>query len=423
MKKVIGFLVIILLVVAIAAPRVMNLLNKKASSSEKDNETTVVAVGGQKVLQGELSNHVMLIGSTKASDSVDIIPEIPAKVNDVMVNVGDYVKEGTTLFTLDSSSVQDQVTQAEISVTMAEVGVKNSSEAIGQAEIGYELAKSNYQMQLDNYEFQKENLAKYEILLKEGIVSEAEVEQLRLQASPENVNLLKKQLEQAAAAVDQAKLGEESAKASLKQAQEGLRTANDKLKDMSIHAPTSGYVAAITVTENNFASNAQSAVTIQNIDEIIVNANVTESYINKLSIGDDVSVIIESLDNLELMGTVKTLSTAADPRTLLFPLTVQIKNEEHTIKPGMFATVDFVAEESLDALYVPSEAVLLRDGVHYVYIESEDNKVKRIAVTIGIDTGYFTEILEGVSADDVVITKGLGLIDEDSIIKVIRSDQ
>ncbi|GAA0179321.1 efflux RND transporter periplasmic adaptor subunit [Clostridium sediminicola] len=423
MKKFIRVLVVILLVGIIAVPRVINLLNSDKSSSENNDEIAVVAVSGQQVLQGEISNHVMLIGSTKASDSVDIIPEIPAKVKKVNVEVGDYVKKGKLLFGLDASSAQDQVTQANIGITMAEVGVKNANEAIGQAEIGYELAKSNYEMQLDKYELQIENLAKYEILLKEGIVTEAEVEQMRLQASPENINLLEKQLEQAEASVNQAKIGKESAEASLKKAQEGLRTANDMLGDMSLEAPTSGYVSAINVTENNFASNAQPAITIENIDEIIINANVTESYVNKLSIGDEVSVIIESLDNLELTGTIDTLSTSADARTLLFPLTVKIKNEEHTIKPGMFATVDFVAEESLDTLYVPSDAVLLRDGVHYVYIQSEDNKVERREVTIGIDTGYFIEILEGVTADDVVITKGLGLIDEDSVIKVIRSDQ
>jgi RND family efflux transporter MFP subunit len=425
MKKFIGFLVVILLVAAIAAPRVITLLNTDKDAGESVEtlaEISVVSVGGQQVLQGDLSNELKLIGSTEAKESVNVMAEITGKVEKVNVNEGDYVKKGTTLFTIDSSSQEEQITQAQIAVTMAEIGVKNATAAITQAGIAYDLVKINYEMQVDSYEYSAENVSKYETLFEEGVVSESELEQMKLQASSETMNLLEKQLEQAEASVEQAKIGKESAEVSLQQAQVNLDNATEKLQDFTVVASVSGIVSHLTVTENNLISNTQVAMLIEDTDEIIVNINVTEDFVNELSEGDKVKVIIESLDNKELVGIIDKSSDFADEKSLLFPIDVKIENKDHIIKPGMFATVDIVTEESSDILYVPSEAVLLRDGINYVYIQKDD-KVERVVVTTGIDTGYFTEILEGVTAENVIITKGLGLIDENSTINLIRSDQ
>lgn len=419
MKKFIGILVILAIISAIVAPRVIDLINKESETTEDIN---VITVSGQQVVKGDISNDVELISKTNAKQVVNVMPLVTAKVETVMVEVGDHVLKDDVLFTLDASSIDDQVTQAEIGVTLANVGVKNANATINQATIGYDLAKSSYEIQYANYEFGVNNLEKYEQLYLEGIVSETELEQMRLQSSPESLKLLEKQLEQAGAALSQAKLGTESANASLHQATEGHNSASDMLEDMVVVAPIDGYITASTVVVDNYATTAQPAMVVQDMNEIIVSANVTEGLVNSIAIGDVVEVIIESVGDVSYEGTVKTLSTSAGQMTLLFPLTVTIDNSDNTVKPGMFATIKIVKEISKNALYVPGEAILIRKGENYVYVQRGD-KVERVAVTTGIDTGYFVEILEGVTIDDVVITKGIGLIDENSTIKVIRSDQ
>ena len=395
-------------------------MNKESSEEEP---VTEVAVSGQQVQKGDLSNFVELIGSTRAKNAVNIMPAMPAKVEKVSVVVGDYVEEGELLFTLEETSVRDQVNQAEIAVSMAQVGVKNAQAGINQAQIGYELSQSNYSMQQDSYAFGADNLEKYEALYAEGIISESELEQARLQSQPETLSVLEKQLEQSKSSINQAQLGVESANASLRQAQEGLRQARAMLSDMTMTAPISGYVTMSNVSDNNFASNTQPAIVIEDIKEIIVDASVTESLINELVLGATVDVKLDALSDQIFKGTIDTISTSADGRTLLYPLTVKLDNSELKIKPGMFATVIILTEEKVDTLYVPSEAVLLRDDLYYVYVEREGGSVERLEVKVGIDTGHYTEILDGVTLEDVVITKGIGLIDDNSRIKVIRSDQ
>lgn len=420
MKKFVSFAIILIIIAAIIAPRVLNIINKE---SDEEESVTEVAVSGQQVQKGDLSNYVELIGSTRAKNAVNIMPAMPAKVEKVSVVVGDFVEEGELLFTLEETSVRDQVNQAEIAVSMAQVGVKNAQAGINQAQIGYELSQSNYSMQQDSYALGASNLEKYETMYEEGIISESELEQARIQSQPETLSVLEKQLEQSKSTINQAQIGVESANASLRQAQEGLRQAREMLKDMTMTAPISGYVTMSNISDNNFASNTQPAIVIQDINEIIVDASVTETLINQLEIGATVDVKLDALNDQIFKGTIDTISTSADQRTLLYPLTVKLDNSDLKIKPGMFATVIILTEEKADTLYVPSEAVLLRDDLYYVYVERDGGTVERLEVKVGIDTGHFIEILDGVLLEDVVITKGIGLIDDNSRIKVIRSDQ
>ncbi len=419
MKKLLGILAVIAVVGVLIVPRVMEVINK----TEEVDAVSIIAVGGMQVLTGDLQAKVELIGTTSPEDLVNVMISMPAEVKEVKAFVGDYVNEGDVLFTMDTESIENQVTQAEIGLTMAEVGVANANAGVNQSRLGYNMAKSNYQMQIDSYNFGQSNLANYEVLLAEGVVSQMEYDQVKLQSSPETLGLLETQLEQASAGLSQARLGIESANASRKQAEEGFKTASEMLEDMSVTAPVSGFITASYVTENNFASNAQPTFVIQNIDTITVSASVTESLVSKIAIGDKVTVNIDALDEASFVGTIETLSSAADQRTLLFPMTVKVMNKDHAIKPGMFATVDVVKAESKDAIYVPAEAVILRDDVSYLYLLEGDNRAVRVIVEVGIDNGYFTEILTGATAEDIIITKGIGLIDESSTIKVIRSDQ
>lgn len=396
---------------------------ERANREETTEEARVVTVGGLEILEGNLEATVELIGTTAPKEMVNVMVGIPAEVATVAVAVGDYVQEGALLFTMDAESVEKQVTQAEIALNMAEVGVANAKAAVNQASLAYTMAEANHTMQLESFNFGQENLANYEALLAEGLVSQMEYDQVKLQSSEETLKVLQAQRSQAAAALSQSKLGVENAEASLRQAKEGLETAKDALADTRVTAPVSGFITASYVTVNNMVAGTSPAMVIQNMDSITISASVTESLVTKLAIGDQVMVTINALEGEAFEGEIKTLSTGADQRTLLFPLTVEVANTDHRIKPGMFATIDVVKAARQDALYVPSEAIVLRDDHHYLYVMDGTDKAVRRPVTTGIDNGYFTEIVTGAEKGDIIVTTGIGLIDENSTVKLIRGDQ
>lgn len=435
MKKVIIILVVIILLGIVIVPKVVDKVNKKNGTDVE--ETSAIGVVAEFVQRGTITNKVELIGTTTADEVINIIPTVPAEVKTIFVEIGDYVEVGDVLYELDSSDVERQVTQAEAglatataSVEQANLGLKNAYEATSQASLGYEMAVTNYNINYANYQFAVNNLEKYEALYNEGIVSEAEYEQMKLQASEETLTLLNQQLLQAEQGLSQADIGVLNAKAIIKQAeagltqaQEGYNTAVEALEDMVFESTIEGYVTAINIAEKQFASNAQPAVIVQGLDSIIIHSNVTEGLVNKISIGQEVEVMIKSVSDEPIKGIIESLSPSADARTLLFPMAIKISNQDNQVKPGMFATVIVEVDQREDILYIPSNAILIRDSQYYVYVISEENKPVLTAIEIGIDTGHFIEVVSGLSEENEIIIKGGSLIDEDTRINVIRGDE
>jgi multidrug efflux pump subunit AcrA (membrane-fusion protein) len=432
MKKLITILIVLGIISAIVIPRII------PKDEENSDEALVkkVTVEGEAARVETVETYIELIGSTYAKSSVPVMAPVPADVDNIYIAVGDYVEEGQVLFSLDPSDVENQVRQAQLSVNQAQasanqagVGISSAQGSIKSAELAYELAKSNYEMSLENYEFSVDNLEKNKELYDQGIISEVEYEQIRLQASPESLTILKKQLEQAEQALNQARLGANQASASYAQAsvgidmaREGYEVALETLNDLEVTAPISGYVTALNLTENAMASNQQAAIVIEDLGQIKVTASVTPETIRKINKGDQLQVMIGSFEE-PFMGEVTAASLSADSATRLYPIEIIIDNADGRIRPGMFATIQVINEQSVSAVTIPSEAVLPHNGGYIVYRVVSENKAEPVDVEIGMDTGYKVEIIKGLSEGDVVITKGAGLINEETELNVIRGNE
>jgi RND family efflux transporter MFP subunit len=403
---------------------------------QQSKRQSLLTVEGVKVVQQNLLTTLDLIGNTSAETSTPVLPPFPAKVLSVSVKLGDYVEEGAVLFTLDASDIEGQITQAEFGVKQAQnglklanIGIKNAEAGAASAELAYAMAKSNYEMNSEKYEFAKSNLEKYEQLFKEGVVSEAEYEQVKLQASPETITLLDAQLKQAEQALGQAQLGKEQAAANVAQAKIGVDQANEGLKkaaeavdDLVVTAPVSGYVTTLNVSENVMAANTQVAVMIEELNIIKVSTSVTSDTLNLLTVGEKVSVVVNSFDS-DFVGTIDSVALTADMRTLLYPVVIKVDNGRLDIKPGMFATIQVIKGKADNVLAVPTSAVLVRDGKDVVYVQVSEDRAEERVIEKGIDTGFLVEVKEGLTLEDVVITKGVGLIEDDTIISVVRGDE
>lgn len=414
----------------------VRIINKADDSTSNEVVKNYITVEAETVKKGSLSDYTILTGTTSSQKTVHIIPTMPAEVEEISVQIGDKVKEGDVLFKLEKSSANSQVTMANAGLLTASAGneqanfgIKNAEKAVKQAEIGYQLAKANYDMNYEKYLFSVDNLEKYETLYNEGIVSETEYEQIKLQASETTLELLEKQLEQAEQALSQANLGVETAKVGAKQAEagyiqakDGYDRAVDALNDMTFEAPIDGYITAINIVEDAFASNAGPAMTIDAMDIIKVNINVTENIINKLVKGQNVEVLIDSLGEQVFKGEIKTINPSSDSRTLLYAISIEIQNDTYEIKPGMFADIKIKIEEVKDILYVKSNAVLGKDGKTYVYIIDDNEAAKLREVEVGLDNGDYVEVIKGLNKDEIIITKGLDFIDDETLLKVVRGD-
>lgn len=351
---------------------------KTAVNEAKQEKYVPVAIEAAEVKT--ISKDITFSGKVHADKEVMVLPKIPGKVASINSDVGTKVKKDSVLFVLDKEDVQKQVDQARKSVDAAKANYDRTKESIENAKANFERTKELYE---------------------QGAVSKSQYEQAELAASNTSLDAVKAQYEQA---------------------QLGFTQALDSLKDTSVKSPIDGVVSLVNIEEGEMASNVQPSMTIIDMDKVYVEINVTENIINDLHLGQEVVVEIPAVSNENIIGKIDKLSPAADARTQLYSVRVYIENNEHIVKPGMFAKIELSTDIRKDVIAVKSEAVVQSGEKMVVYVV-EENKATEKEVEIGLDTGIYVEITKGINKGENVIVKGQNYVDNGSVVKVVRGDE
>jgi RND family efflux transporter MFP subunit len=204
------------------------------------------------------------------------------------------------------------------------------------------MAEANYRQNRERFENAKKDLERGEMLFKEGAISEQALEQMRAAASDAGLQVLEAQLAQARASYDMA----------LKQ-----------YKECWVASPIDGTVAYINVGVGETVSPGVPVAMVVDMSAVVLKGfHRREPNKPGGKAGHRIDVRIPSAGDTPFTGTITEISPAADLRTGLFGLKVLIQNPDGVIKPGMFAEADLVKDSKKDALYLPSAAVLSKNG-------------------------------------------------------------
>ena len=334
---------------------------KEAAEEEKTARSVEVMTVGK----GEIASQFAYTGKAAASKEISVAPTVPGKVTDFNFDVGDEVRQGAVLFTVDT------------------IDLNNSLRA---AEAGYNVAKLARDNAKNTYENNK-------LLFDEEIISKAEF--------------------------DQIKYGYEAAEAQLASTQVQLDTLKKSISDCTVTSPLTGVVTQRNVEVGGFASAAAPAYVVMDLSTIKVEVGVSEQVLNTISIGDKVDVTMTAVSDLPLEGTVSTVSPAAG-QTGMYTVKVELDNADGIIKAGMMAEVNFTAESAEDTIVLPRNAVITKDDETYVYVV-EKSTAKKVPVELGIETGEVIEITKGLKDGDQVVTKGQTYISDGEEVNVMNA--
>ena len=371
-----------------------------------------VEVAGKKTLV----NTATLSGKVSSDTDVAVIPKVPGKVMSVKVKVGDAVKKGAVLLTLDKEDIQKQVDTMSATLRSAEAGYAKSKEQWDTAKSTLERTKL---LAADKIANAKQNLANTKALYEAGAVAKTDLDKAEL-GLKELESTYAAQIEQLESQTSNSSL--QLAEAQFNQAKVGYNQALDALDNAVVTAPVAGIVSQVHITVGNMASNMQAAVNLTSPDSLYSSISVPENLVNSLDKKKTVKITVPSVSEKVFEGKIDNISPSADPKTQLYPLKVLIKNLDGLIKPGMFVKVELTTEEKADVMAVKSESVVLKNDKTIVYVVQDDKAVAKEVVT-GLDTGVDIEILKGLEPGDKVIIKGQTLVDEGHKVKVVGGEE
>jgi RND family efflux transporter MFP subunit len=301
-------------------------------------------------IKDTLFNHYLDIqGSVNTKENMLIQPEIPGTLIALNVKAGQRVSKGQVLGRVDDGG---------------------SSQQVASLETQYQLAKTTFERQKN--------------LWNQKIGSEIQY----LQAQTQMLSL-----------------------------QRSVAQAKAMLAKTVIRAPFSGTIDEVFVERGQVvAAGPQGLMRIVNLNNMYVSTSVPESYIGKLKVGTEVDVFLTSL-NKNYKGKVRQVANFINPNNRSFGIEVSIPNPENLLRPNQVAKLKVIDYVAKNAIVVPT-SVIQEDGKgnKYVYVASyvkaNTATAKQVIVTLGKSSDNVTEIVSGLSVDDVIVTEGVNTISE-----------
>ncbi|WP_375394363.1 efflux RND transporter periplasmic adaptor subunit [uncultured Sphingomonas sp.] len=181
---------------------------------------------------------------------------------------------------------------------------------------------------------------------------------------------------------------------------------------LALTAPSSGVVTDLAVAPGAFWTDPTAPLmTVSNISTVWVTANVAESDLGAIHTGQPVAIALTAYAGEPLTGHVRSIAPLLDPDTRRAKVRIAVSNPNGRLKPGMFASVTFVAPTGT-APSVPTTALLLKDDATTVYVEVAPWTFERRTVDTGAEQGGRTTITHGITVGQRVIAKGGVLLDD-----------
>lgn len=300
-----------------------------------------------------VKNSIALSGKIEANEDkwIKVFPVVGGLVEEMKVQLGDYVTKGQILAVIHSSEIADyqsQLTYAQSAVKIAEKTLSSAKE-----------------------------------MFSGGLATEKDV---------------------VAAQTDL-----EKARADLKRIEQTNSIYGSKGNAIqTITAPMSGYIIEKNVTDKmQFKVDGSTPFfVIANLEELWVMANVFESDIAKIKVGYDADIKLIAYPDKTFTGKVDRIFSILDPQSRVMKVRVKIPNKDNLIKPEMFAQININYDDGTDQMpAIPAQAIIFDKNKNYVMVYKDrcniETREVEIYETIG-DTAY---IKAGLKEGEKIITR------------------
>lgn len=191
----------------------------------------------------------------------------------------------------------------------------------------------------------------------------------------------------------------------------------------TIESPISGTVVKIDAKVDQTISPGAPVLTIADMNPTYVNANVDETDVSKVKVGQVVKISLDSYPNAKVAGEVSEIglvATVTQTGGTAFPVKIKITAAEGvTLRVGMSADTDIILAKYSNVTVVPIEAVTSRDGKDVVFV-TNNSQVEMRQVKPGLLSDDYYEIKEGLTVGDKVATKGLSKLVDGAKVKVTK---
>jgi RND family efflux transporter MFP subunit len=344
-----------------------------AASTPTSTAKPSLTVTATQVGSGQMATKLVANGSVAAWQEATIGSQSSGlRITELMVNVGDVVKRGQVLASFDSEAVRADLAQAKAALAEAEATALDS---IANADRARGLQAS-------------------------GAISKQQIGQYLT--------------------------AEQTAKARVAAAKASLDVQQLRLKYTQVVAPDAGVISARMATVGAVLGNGAELFRMIRQARLEWRAEVTSADLSKLTAGMTATVMAPNGEQTQ--GKVRMVAPTVDVTNraglVYVDLILPKDKRAAAFKPGMFARGEFLLGSS-QAITIPQQAVVVRDGFSYVFKLNPDQRVTQVKIQTGrrmqVNGSEQIEVLSGINAGTQIAASGVGFLNDGDLVKLVAS--
>jgi cobalt-zinc-cadmium efflux system membrane fusion protein len=315
-----------------------------------------------KVVRRSMRNQLRAMGKVLAPQTKKAIVSyaFPARISDIHANIGDWVKPGQKLVTLQS-------------------------EEVGKARAEFFRAQADSELAKRNLEREKNLFDRGVGAQKNLLTTEAE-----FKVAEAGMNVAEKKLHVLGFTEEMI---------------QELEKTHQVNPIISLFAPIGGKVIASAAVRGAMVDQSTEILVIMDPTVLWIEAEIYERDIAKIKIGQDVEVSVPAYPGEIFPGKISYIDDVMREDSRTITVRTEIRNREYKLKPGMFSDMVVFLNHPDEVLAVP-EAAVLDDRDRKIVFLSVAEGYRLQPVKLGIKEGGHWEVLDGLAEGDEVVTAG-----------------
>ncbi len=195
-----------------------------------------------------------------------------------------------------------------------------------------------------------------------------------------------------------------------------------EFKKSPIESPLAGLVGRIYIDKGMAVSPQSPIALVVNIDNVRVELDIPEKFLPVIKLNQKAKINVDAYPDKVFEGKITEISPVVDLNTRTFPIEITILNNDHYLKPGMFARVKLIIEEKEQVPAIIKEAIIGKKPNAYVYVLNQDIAYQR-PVRLGIRQGPVYEVIEGLKKGESVVIMGQQKLHEGTKVSIQNNNK
>jgi multidrug efflux pump subunit AcrA (membrane-fusion protein) len=334
-----------------------------------------------------------------ATTEPNYVAQIHARTNGYVtrrfVDIGDRVRAGQVLATIEAPEVMQELAQAQAALAQARASYESSNAAVTQAQATREQTKANQAIAQTTFE-------RWDRLVQRGVLPRQEGDEKFSVLNARNA-----EVSAAEAGIANAKAASASYKANIAVHEANVRRLQQLTSFQQIVAPFDGVVTERRVEKGDLVSAGSvgqpSLFTISQSNILRVKVNVPQSAAGQVKAGQRAAIVVAEIPGEEFKGEIVREAGALNAASRTLQVEVQIDNRSGKLLPGMYAQVKLGIRRDDPVVLIPADALYVdATGTRVATVDSS-NKVRMQPVTIARNLGLKIEVASGLAAGSTII--------------------